>query len=154
MDMYYGIPENERLPPPASTDVAPSITVHEPHKHESVTEDGFREQFQHTEAPQITIQESTPEPTSEPTPEPTPEVPQEHHQHQQHHRHHGHHGHHEHRHQPHHEKPEFQAPEMEWDATRYVCSFSLIYLSQKVEVLLHRNPDPKPNTFPRINTHS
>ncbi len=61
MDVYHGVPENERLPPPAPTDVAPSITVREPRRETSQpgTEEGPRG-LQRSEAPHIAMQESSP----------------------------------------------------------------------------------------------
>jgi hypothetical protein len=91
VDMYYGVPEEERLPPPASTDVAPSITVYEAPKHD---DSGHEQPAASQTIPSFTLQEPTPEPEEEkPLPQPT-----------------------YHEHKP--ETQVFQAPEMEWDATR------------------------------------
>ncbi|KAF2668532.1 nucleotide-diphospho-sugar transferase [Microthyrium microscopicum] len=66
VDMYYGVPENERLPPPSSTDVAPAIAVHQPQQEEK--------QQPPPVVPQLVLEQPTP------SPDPEPQYQQEHHQ--------------------------------------------------------------------------
>lgn len=96
--MYYGVPANERLPPPSTTEIAPPLQTFEPkhpqpHHHTSSSNS-------YTQIPTFTVHEPTPEeaptqgsyqPEHQPEHKPPP---------------------------PYQSQPDFVAPPAEWDATR------------------------------------
>jgi hypothetical protein len=123
--MYYGVPVEERLPPPTSTDIAPMMTSHEPAKstpsgpsaHELTEEAPIH-------VPQLVIQEPTPEESGleephpeEPHPEePHPEEPHPEELHPEESRPAP--SEEDKRHEHYKPQPDFAPPPMEWDATR------------------------------------
>jgi hypothetical protein len=90
--MYYGVPADERLPPPAATEIAPSLQTFEPIHHRTASNNNP------TQIPSLTVIEPTPEEVSNQNAYFTGSQSQK---------------------QPEHQpQKEFIPPPAEWDATR------------------------------------